>query len=140
MSGIPSEAAKIAALTGHIHPERVQLNTVCRLPAEEFAFSLSREQMLALKNLFPGPVDIISENVQNDDRTFTLLKPRVMDILALLRRRPCTSGDVARGLGIHITEAIKRLEALSSAGKVKTVITGGQHFYVVSGAKRASRP
>lgn len=139
MSGLPFEAVKIAALTEHIHPERVHLNTVCRPPAEEFAFSLSREQMLALKNLFPGPVDIISENVQNDDRTFTLLKPRVVDILALLRRRPCTLEDVAGGLGMHITEALKHLDALNSAGKVKTVATGGRHFYVVAGAKKASK-
>ncbi len=138
-SGLPFEALKIAAITEHIHPERVQLNTVCRPPAEEFAFSLSREQMLALKNLFPGPVDIISKNVQNDDRTSALLKPGVKDILALLRRRPCTSWDVARGLGMHITEALKHLEALSANGKAKTVVTGGQHFYVVSGAKKTSK-
>ncbi len=136
ITGLPFEAVKIAALTGHIHPERIHLNTICRPPAEDFAFSLSREQMLALKNLFPGPVDIISENV-HDDRTSALLKPGVEDILALLRRRPCTSGDVAGGLGMHITEALKHLEALRSAGKAKTVITGGQHFYVVSGAKNA---
>jgi wyosine [tRNA(Phe)-imidazoG37] synthetase (radical SAM superfamily) len=139
MSGLPFEALKIAAITGHIHPEWVQLNTVCRPPAEEFAFSLSREQMLALKNLFPGSVDIISENVQNNDRTSPLLKPEVKDILALLRRRPCTSWDVARGLGMHITEALKHLESLSATGKAKTVVTGGQRFYVVSGAKKTSK-
>lgn len=138
ISGLPFEAVKIAALTAHIHPERVQLNTVCRPPAEDFAFSLSREQMLALKNLFPGLVDIISENVQNYDRTSALLKPGVKDILALLRRRPCTSWDVARGLGMHITEALKDLEAMRSAGKVKTIATSGQYFYVVSGAKAAA--
>lgn len=139
MSGLPFEAVKIAAITGHIHPERVQLNTVCRPPAEEFAFSLSREQMLALKNLFPGLVDIISENVQNYDRTSARLKPGVKDILALLRRRPCTIEDVAGGLGMHIMEALKHLEALRSAGKAKTVATGGRHFYVVSGVKKSSK-
>ena len=139
MSGLPFETLKIAAITGHIHPERVQLNTVGRPPAEEFAFSLSRVQMLALKNLFPGQVDIISENVQNENRTAALLKPGVKDILALLRRRPCTSEDVAGGLGMHITEALKHLDALNSAGKAKTLATGGQHFYVASRVEKPSR-
>ena len=139
MSGLPFEAVKIAALTGHIHPERVQLNTVCRPPAEEFAFSLSREQLLTLKKLFPGLVEVISENMQNDDRTSALLKPGVKDIMALLSRRPCTSADVARGLGMHILDALKHLEALRSAGKAKTVATGGQHFYIASRVERPSR-
>ncbi|MFH1079182.1 MAG: radical SAM protein [Pseudomonadota bacterium] len=139
MSGLPFEALKIAAITGHIHPERIQLNTICRPPAEDFVFSLSREQMLALKNLFPGPVDIIGENVQKGDQASALSKPGAEDVLALLRRRPCTSGDVAGGLGMHIKEALKHLKALSSVGKAKIVVTGGRHFYVSSGAEKASR-
>lgn len=140
ITGLPFEAAKIAALTGHIHPERVQLNTICRPPAEDFAFPVSGEQMLALKNLFPGPLDIISENVQNDDPAAALLNPGFEDILALLRRRPCTLEDVAGGLGMHLTEALKHLDALNSAGKVKTVVTGGRRFYVASGAEKALEP
>jgi wyosine [tRNA(Phe)-imidazoG37] synthetase (radical SAM superfamily) len=144
MSGLPFEAVKIAALTGHIHPERVQLNTVCRPPAEEFASSLSREQLLALKKLFPGLVEIISENIQNDYRTSALWKPGVKDIIvkdimALLSRRPCTTADVARGLGMHILDALKHLEALRSTGKAKTLATGGQHFYVASRVEKPSR-
>lgn len=139
MTGLPFEAVKIAALTEHIHPERVQLNTVCRPPAEDFAFPVPGKQMLALKNFFPCLVDIISEHVQNDAHTAALLNHGVEDILALLRRRPCTSEDVARGLGMHITEALKHLEALNSAGKAKTVVTDGQRFYVAPGAKKPSR-
>jgi wyosine [tRNA(Phe)-imidazoG37] synthetase (radical SAM superfamily) len=49
---IPAEAEKLASLIRQIQPARVQLNTVSRSPAEEFALPLSPDQMLALKGFF----------------------------------------------------------------------------------------
>jgi len=56
--------------------------------------------------------------------------------MALLERRPATTGDIARGLGMHPMEALKLLEALKAAGRVETVSTGGRTFYAVPGHKR----
>ena len=140
ITGIPSEVVMISAFTRFIHPERVQLNTVCRPPAEDFAFSVSPEQMLVFRSLFPGHVDIdiISERERSGASNATS-QVGDEDILALLRRRPCTADDIASGLGIHMMEALKQLEALTSAGKVKTVVTNGRNFYIVAGAEEASR-
>ena len=133
VTGIPSEAKKIAALAKRIGPARVQLNTVSRPPAEEFALPLSTDQMLVLKDIFPREVDIVSESERDGGHVSGFTEAREADILALLRRRPCTSADVASGLGIHVTEALKRLEALIAAGKVNTVVTSGRSFYTVIG-------
>ena len=133
VTGIPSEVKKIAALAERIGPAWVQLNTVSRPPAEEFALPLSTDQMLALKDIFPREVDIISQSERGGARVSVFSEAREADILALLRRRPCTSADVASGLGIHVNEALKRLEALIAAGKVNTAVTGGRSFYTVIG-------
>jgi len=133
VTGIPSEVKKIAALARRIGPARVQLNTVYRPPAEEFARPLSTDQMFTLKDIFPGSVEIISESERDGERIWPLAEAREADILALLRRRPCTSADVASGLGIHLTEALKGLEALAAAGKAHTVVTSGRRFYAVIG-------
>jgi wyosine [tRNA(Phe)-imidazoG37] synthetase (radical SAM superfamily) len=133
ITGIPSELVMLSALARYIRPERIQLNTVCRPPAEDFAFSLSTEQMLSFRVVFPGQVDIISERERNSACTDAISQVEDEDIYALLRRRPCTAEDVADGLRIHVMEALKQLGALISAGKVKTVVTGGQHFYIVPG-------
>jgi predicted ArsR family transcriptional regulator len=61
-----------------------------------------------------------------------------VDIPALLGRRPCTSADLASGLGIHVNEALKRLDALIKAGKVTTVLVGGRTFYTVARSMVAS--
>ncbi|MDD8026097.1 MAG: radical SAM protein [Acidobacteriota bacterium] len=139
VTGIPSEVKKIAALAKRIGSTRVQLNTVSRPPAEEFASPLSTDQMLALKDIFSREVDIISESERGGACVSAFSKAREADILALLRRRPCTSVDVASGLGLHVNEALKRLEALIAAGKVSMAITDGRSFYTLTGAGSASR-
>ena len=131
VTDMPSEVKKIAAFARRIGASRVQLNTASRPPAEDFAFPLSTEQMLALKSLFLGQVDIIKENKRDAAHVSAFAQARDVDILELLRRRPCTSADVASGLGIHVTEAVKHLDMLIADGKVNTVVIGGQRFFIV---------
>ncbi len=139
VTGITAEVKKIASIISRIKPDRVQLNTVCRPPAEDFVFQLPMTQMLELQDLFPGVVEIISEN--REDILHSAVHPDLMDddILGLLRRRPCTSLDVAGGFGVHVMEALKSLEALSTTGKVTKVSILGSTFYVASSLDGASR-
>jgi len=138
ITGIPSELVMISALARHIRPERVQLNTVCRPPVEDFAFALSPEQMLAFRGVFPGQVDIISERKNNDPCTADS-RVEFEDIPALLSRRPCTLEDVAGSLGMDIKEALKHLSILVSAGKAKTVVMGGRRFYVAARVRKTAK-
>jgi len=131
VTGIPSEAKKIAALASRIGASRIQLNTVTRPPAEEFAFMLSTGQMLALKGFFPGEVEIISGKVKEEEQRPVFAEAGDLEVLALLSRRPCTFADVADGLGIHVTEAIKLLDPLVKAGKAKRVGSCGRDFYTI---------
>lgn len=134
ITGIPSELERISALVKQIRPERVQLNTVCRPPAEDYACALSREQMLAFRSSFPGEADIIACEEMSRSQTAASLLSRDADILELLGRRPCTIEDVERGLGIDIRAALKHLNIMVAAGEVKTVVTGGQRFYLATRA------
>lgn len=131
VTGMPAEAKKIAAIAESIGVARIQLNTASRPPAEDFAFPLSTAQMVTLKDVFPGRVDIISKNEQESADGSVFTQARDADILALLGRRPCTPADVASGLRIHVTEAVKHLESLIKADKVTTVVQAGQIFYAV---------
>lgn len=131
VTGIPSEVKKIAALARRIGPARVQLNTVCRPPAEHFALSLSQSEMLALQPLFTGEVDVISHPAPRRDDAHDGADTRQIDVLDLLRRRPCTAKDVAEGLGMHINEVLKQLDVLVKTGKVTTTVVGSEIFYAV---------
>ena len=132
VTGTPVEVEKIAALVKRIGPARVQLNTVSRPPAEESAFAVLRNQMEQFKKLFDGAVDVIAESGRGQSPASSANEMTDADILALLSRRPCTSADVANGLGIHLMEALKHLDGLIAAGKVRTVVTGGRSFYTIN--------
>jgi wyosine [tRNA(Phe)-imidazoG37] synthetase (radical SAM superfamily) len=134
VTGIRPEVEKIASLVGFIRPARAQLNTVTRPPAEEFAFPLPAAQMRSFGGLFPVPVDIAGDERRERPSATTSSGASDDDIVALLARRPCTSTSISRGLGIHVTEAIKRLEQLHANGRATRVISGGQWFYAATGA------
>ncbi|NPU85195.1 MAG: radical SAM protein [Syntrophaceae bacterium] len=129
VTGMPAEVRKIADLAARIGPARIQLNTVSRPPADEFAFPLSDGQMQALRGLFPEPVDVLCDRTAGNGNDASPVPVEDSDILALLRRRPCTSGEVATGLGIHVADAIKRLNRLIAAGSIRWVVSGAKNVY-----------
>jgi len=135
VTAIDSEVKKIAALARRIRPERVQLNTVSRPPAEEFAYSVSANQMEVFANLFDRKAEVISEEVTDEVRALTLSAATDKDILALLSRRPCTAQGVSAGLGLHIGETTKRLQALIEEGTVSSLRKDGALFYGTKKAK-----
>jgi len=131
VTGISSEVEKIASIIRRIQPARVQLNTAFRPPAEEIAHSLSTDQLLALKSYFPGEVDIINSNEQNEMLISDIAATSDEDIISLLARRPCTIEDVTNGLGMHPNEVIKRMERLVTANRVNCIVTRKRNYYTV---------
>lgn len=129
VTGVSSAVKKIASLANEIGPERVQLNTVSRPPAEEFAFPVNGEKMQELKKLFPGKVELISENGLGKLKITKQQESNNYDILALLSRRPCTVQGVSVGLGMNPGEAAKRLQLLNQQGDIKIVRSNDKIFY-----------
>jgi wyosine [tRNA(Phe)-imidazoG37] synthetase (radical SAM superfamily) len=129
ITGTAAEAAKIAALVELIGPARVQLNTAWRPPAEADVHPLSMGELTALAALFPGGAEVVGSDIPEESGERELAHARDADILALVRRRPCTAADVAVGLGVHVTEALKHLEVLVSTGVVAPRVVEGRVFY-----------
>jgi wyosine [tRNA(Phe)-imidazoG37] synthetase (radical SAM superfamily) len=131
VTGIISEVKKIAALAKRIRPERVQLNTVSRPPAEEFAYSVPGSDMEEFADLFDGGAEVITEEGFGGPGPLALTAVIDKDILALLSRRPSTARGVSAGLGVHVGEATKRLQALVERGVVSPVKKDGASFYEI---------
>lgn len=139
VTGIRDEAEKIASVARRIRLKRIQLNTVVRPPAESFARPVSRNQMQALKCIFNGDVEIIGVAGRTPAPRAPVVSSRRNDILAMLSRRPCTASDVARSLGIHISEALKYMEDLVAAGKAAVMRAGERTFYAASRSEQTSK-
>ena len=129
VTGIQAEVAKIATLTRRIRPARIQLNTVSRPPCEESALPVPPDRMAAFARLFPGQAETI---IEGPTGRWTPTWPGSAtdgDILALLRRRPCTARGIAEGLGFHIGEVTKRLDLLTDQGAVAPIRKDGAVFF-----------
>jgi wyosine [tRNA(Phe)-imidazoG37] synthetase (radical SAM superfamily) len=121
VTGLPPEVERIATISRRIQPEQIQLNTVSRPPAEDFAFAVPRQQMEQFKVLFSSSVEVVNES-ESDEALTTLSRDATdADILALLRRRPCTVQGISAGLGMHASEVTKRLHVLIRRGMAKTI-------------------
>ena len=52
------------------------------------------------------------------------------DVLDMLRRRPCTTSDIAAGLGMHPNDVIKYVVALEGRGLIRSEQKHGETYYV----------
>ncbi len=121
------EIGKLAACVDRIQPDRVQLNTVTRPPAEHEATAVSAERLSYFCSLFRPAAEVIADfRAVHQEAEFVASRN---EVLTLLQRRPCSVSDVASGLGRHENEVVKYLEELRVAGAIEAVATEGKHYY-----------
>lgn len=110
------EVHRLARWVEGIGPQRIQLNTVVRPPAERFAKPVSRAKLQELARHLGEKAECIADFPSRAPETARAARAVDRDILELLARRPCTVAGLAAGLGIHPQEAVKRLEHLLRRG------------------------
>lgn len=135
MTASATAVEKITARVRRIQPDRVQLNTVYRPAAEARARPVSAEQMQRIAGCFPGRVDIISHDIPGKLAASGAGGDLEADLLALLQRRPCTVGDAATGLGLHVNQVLKHLEALVADGRLERVVRDQGTYYTTPSRK-----
>ena len=129
VNAMPEDVAKIAAIAKNIAPDRIQLNTAVRPPAEDFVRPLSGEQLSALTGYFQPEAEIIAEfsggsgQVQANQDT----------ILAMLRRRPCTAGQISEVFAMHLNEVSKYLGKLMRTGQIRSERRDTHVYYLAAG-------
>jgi wyosine [tRNA(Phe)-imidazoG37] synthetase (radical SAM superfamily) len=118
---------QLAQIVRDIQPDQVQLNTAVRPPAEEYALSVSPERLKSLARLFKPAARVIADFLVH--RIHLGPQPSTQAVINLLRRRPCTVQDVARGLTMKPAEAVKLLTGLEDQGCVQASRHGSDYFY-----------
>jgi len=135
VTGMVAEVGRLAELATRIAPDRIQLNTAVRPPAESFVAPVANGSLQELAGLFTPHAEVIADTVPTDgDRV-----AGHADILALLSRRPCTVADIAAGLGIHHGEGLKAVTALVATGALELHTHEDRSFYVVATATAENR-
>jgi len=119
------EAEKIARAAESIEPDRIQLNTVVRTPAESVE-ALSEEEMQRMLKIFPG-----AELIPDWDWSVPArVKNRLIDHLF---GRPSTLEDISRNLEIEGTDAIKYCKIMEKDGLIFRRLHGGRLYFQAAG-------
>lgn len=125
-----SDVKRMADVISEIDPDKVQLNTVVRPPCESFALPLGPLKMKEICKMLSEKAEIITSH---DRRMQKAYEKEIEDgIVTLLKRRPCTIGDISSFLGIHRNEIVKYIEVLEGEKKITKKRHGSQNYFVVS--------
>lgn len=109
--------------------DKIQLNTVVRPPAEEFAQGLSWQDLERIKSILGKRCEIVAELSKK-------LKQRAYKgdiektILTMVKRRPLTLAEISSSLGLHQNEVIKYIGLLEREGQIKRQIYREKRYYV----------
>ena len=130
LGGVTTVEAQVNILAHYIRlicPDKVQINTVTRPPAEDFAMPIPADQLKAIASQLHKDAEVIADyhDVRKQQGTFA----RCEDVLALLKRRPCSVGDIVAGLCLRRNEVVKYIEELSSQGKIEAKPQNHQLYY-----------
>jgi len=110
-----------------IKPDRVQLNTATRPPAEDYAIAVAPDRLRAIAQMFSPPAEVLSAFQAAELSPGSPAEEE--DILSLVERRPCGLEDIADALALHASEVAKGLERLVAAGRIVQTIHGNQRYY-----------
>jgi wyosine [tRNA(Phe)-imidazoG37] synthetase (radical SAM superfamily) len=121
------EIEKLREAAERIEPDRIQLNTPVRPPAEDFAFPLTSAQLEEIRKRLGDKAEIISEWTAPSGET--VRSALDSEILNLIKRRPCTAEDITKALGLHLGEVVKCLERLLKEGGVHYRMYEHRGFY-----------
>lgn len=127
INAFPAEVAKIAAFAKSVRPDRIQLNTAVRPPAEDIVSPVSEEKMQELATLFEPHAELIGTFRPDASNRFRL---NAGAISGLLRRRPCSLEGISGALGLHPNEITKYLGKFLRTGMIRSVHQGGDLLYV----------
>jgi wyosine [tRNA(Phe)-imidazoG37] synthetase (radical SAM superfamily) len=107
---------KMKELVWRIRPDKVQLNTAVRPPAEKSVEPASYETLAAIAREMGDNCEVIADvPVGCCDRQSREL---TADVLSMLKRRPCSVQDLCTGLGITAEEATRQLSDLRRGGLI----------------------
>jgi len=111
------EIENLKEVIERMEPDRVQLNTPVRPPAEDFAYPLTTTQLEEVRKKLGDKAEIISEFTAPLGEEFNSVKDT--EILNLIKRRPCTTEDISKALGLRIDEVVKHLDHLTKTGAIR---------------------
>ncbi|OGD13575.1 MAG: hypothetical protein A2V76_06520 [Candidatus Aminicenantes bacterium RBG_16_63_14] len=123
----PIHIEAIKAAAARIRPDRIELNTVVRPPAELRAGALSAAELRKIRNQLGPRTEIVTSFAKRKQAPAAGGLERA--ILATVGRRPQTQQDISVSLGRRRDEVLKALSSLLGRGRVRKLVRGGKTYF-----------
>jgi wyosine [tRNA(Phe)-imidazoG37] synthetase (radical SAM superfamily) len=134
VKGLNDSAEHVRALkraVARIRPDKVQLNTVVRPPAEPEAQPLSTREMAAICRQLGPPCEVVASF--RGGKSGLRQRQVPLRVLDMLRRRPLTAEDIKRSLGLNRKSLEAALTGLLRWGRIRKKTHAGRDFYEPAG-------
>ena len=123
------EVEELRKVLKAVQPDRIQLNTVDRPPAEDYASPLSSAQLETIREVLGERVEVIVDFKRRIQQGF---RPLVeSEILAMLARRPCTVEDISGLLNVSQDEISAVMESLIKKHRAQCKAYDQRVFYII---------
>lgn len=140
ISGVNDQPDHLRALrraVDAIRPDRVELNTVVRPPADPGVLGLSAEAMQRACGFFPPERTVVLGSFRSGSREGVAdLADIEARILKLVERRPCTVDEMASALGVDGQAVADAVDRLRGRGRVRVSVFEHRRFVCGSATLR----
>lgn len=126
LNSAPDNMKRIAELAAKIGPDKVQLNTAVRPPAEKDVLPVAPDHLHELAQFFEPAAEVIAQYSAGWETSF---QANEGTILQTLQRRPCTADQLAEVFSMHRNELSKYLGKLLGDGAIQTLRQDEQLYY-----------
>jgi len=127
----PDDVRALKTAIARIRPDRIELNTVVRPPAERGAAPLSPAALARIRARLGPKAEIVASFPERKEAPGPGPGEGGLDaaILATVGRRPQTARDIATALGRHPVEILEALTALLARRRVRKLAHGGRTYF-----------
>lgn len=135
---LPEQVTKIATLAKKIAPDRIQLNTAVRPPAESFVQPVPESYLRELIDLFEPKAEIIASFKAGES---SQMKLTVTNLLNLISRHPASAEQIAQMTGNTISTTAELINSLSD--QLEKSIVQDEVYYqarTIQPAEMTTRP
>ena len=127
MNDTPEQLDCLKAAIEVIEPDRVQLNTVVRPPAVEWAQAVSPDRLAEIASYLGPRCEVIAEPPERRPKEQGTMTVEL--IREAVKRRPMTLYDLAEALGALPSEVAPCVARLMASGDVQSKLHQGRLFY-----------
>jgi wyosine [tRNA(Phe)-imidazoG37] synthetase (radical SAM superfamily) len=124
----PEDVMRLKEVLRSVNPEKIQLNTVARPPAEVWARPVSIREIEDLREELGERAEVIVDFRRHLEEGFQpLLESEILDMLC---RRPLSNEDLKSLLGLGVGTVEEALERMQSSGLIRVRYFNGTPFYL----------